>query len=116
MNAVERVIQYSKTPSEAPTHATPDHPHLLTAPADWPAAGAIEFDRLVLCYRPGLPPVLRGISCNIAAGEKIGIVGRTGLEPPLSLCLCRYGADWCVGLCCASQALESRRFRLLCFA
>ena len=29
-------------------------------------------------YREGLPPVLQGISLEIRAREKIGIVGRTG--------------------------------------
>ncbi|PHH84520.1 hypothetical protein CDD83_1818 [Cordyceps sp. RAO-2017] len=29
-------------------------------------------------YRPGLPLVLRGLSLDVAAGERVGIVGRTG--------------------------------------
>ncbi|KAG8961668.1 hypothetical protein FRC05_005842 [Tulasnella sp. 425] len=29
-------------------------------------------------YRPGLPPVLKGITMEIKPGEKIGVVGRTG--------------------------------------
>jgi ATP-binding cassette subfamily C (CFTR/MRP) protein 1 len=29
-------------------------------------------------YREGLDLVVKGISCNIKGGEKIGIVGRTG--------------------------------------
>lgn len=31
-----------------------------------------------MSYRPGLPPVLKGVSLLIPGGEKIGIVGRTG--------------------------------------
>ena len=31
-----------------------------------------------LRYRDGLPLVLKGLDCKISAGEKIGIVGRTG--------------------------------------
>lgn len=38
----------------------------------------MEFDKLTVCYRPGLPPVLKELSFNVKAGEKIGIVGRTG--------------------------------------
>jgi len=33
---------------------------------------------LVIKYREDLDPVLRGISCTINSGEKIGVVGRTG--------------------------------------
>ncbi|KAF8750785.1 ABC protein [Rhizoctonia solani] len=38
----------------------------------------IEFRDLVMSYRPGLPPVLRGVSLHVRGGEKIGVVGRTG--------------------------------------
>jgi ABC-type multidrug transport system fused ATPase/permease subunit len=31
-----------------------------------------------MSYRPGLPHVLKGFSLDVAAGEKIGVVGRTG--------------------------------------
>lgn len=40
--------------------------------------GNVQFDNLKICYRPGLPAVLKNLSLNIKAGEKIGIVGRTG--------------------------------------
>jgi ABC-type multidrug transport system fused ATPase/permease subunit len=33
---------------------------------------------LCLCYRPDLPLVLKGLSLSVKAGEKVGIVGRTG--------------------------------------
>lgn len=33
---------------------------------------------LCLAYRPGLPLVLKNLSLQIRAGEKVGIVGRTG--------------------------------------
>jgi ABC-type multidrug transport system fused ATPase/permease subunit len=49
-----------------------------SVPTEWPTAGRIEIKDLELCYRPELPPVLKGISLDIKAGEKIGIVGRTG--------------------------------------
>jgi len=29
-------------------------------------------------YRPELDPVLKGVSFSVSAGDKIGIVGRTG--------------------------------------
>ena len=31
-----------------------------------------------LCYRAGLPPVLKELDFTIKPGEKIGVVGRTG--------------------------------------
>jgi len=49
-----------------------------TPPAPWPSAGTIEFNQIVLKYRPELPPVLKGLSMSVRPGEKIGIVGRTG--------------------------------------
>ncbi|CAE6500425.1 unnamed protein product [Rhizoctonia solani] len=49
-----------------------------TPPKTWPDHGAIEFHDLVMSYRPGLPPVLRGVSLRVRGGEKIGVVGRTG--------------------------------------
>jgi ABC-type multidrug transport system fused ATPase/permease subunit len=50
----------------------------IKPPANWPSHGAVEIQNLVMRYRPELPPVLRSVSCSIRAGEKIGIVGRTG--------------------------------------
>ncbi|KAI7932977.1 hypothetical protein MJO28_017890, partial [Puccinia striiformis f. sp. tritici] len=44
----------------------------------WPSGGSIQFDSIVMSYRPGLPHVLKGLSIDVAAGEKIGVVGRTG--------------------------------------
>lgn len=43
-----------------------------------PAAGAICVRDLVVRYRPGLPLVLRGVSFDVAGGNKVGLVGRTG--------------------------------------
>lgn len=51
---------------------------LLSPPADWPARGEISFEKVVLRYRPELPPALKGLSFSVAAGERVGIVGRTG--------------------------------------
>lgn len=42
------------------------------------AAGAICVRDLVVRYRPGLPLVLRGVSFDVAGGNKVGLVGRTG--------------------------------------
>lgn len=47
-------------------------------PTQWPSKGEIEFDKVVMPYLPGHPPVLKGISFSIREGEKVGVVGRTG--------------------------------------
>lgn len=39
---------------------------------------AIEFERVSLRYRPGLPLVLKDVSFSIAPRQRVGLVGRTG--------------------------------------
>jgi ATP-binding cassette subfamily C (CFTR/MRP) protein 1 len=72
-NAVERVGNYIDTPSEAPLVIEGYRP-----PPAWPTDGAIEFQNVVMRYRPDLPPVIHGLSVKIHPMEKIGVVGRTG--------------------------------------
>jgi ABC-type multidrug transport system fused ATPase/permease subunit len=58
VNAVERVMWYSDTtslPQEAP-HNLPTQPS-----PTWPETGEIEFKNVIMSYRPGLPPVLKGL-------------------------------------------------------
>lgn len=64
-NAVERVLYYAELPSEGAA-TTPNDP-----PSAWPEAGAIEFKDVELAYRPGLPPVLKGVSFQVKPGEKV---------------------------------------------
>uniref|UniRef100_A0A803QEB7 ABC-type xenobiotic transporter n=1 Tax=Cannabis sativa TaxID=3483 RepID=A0A803QEB7_CANSA len=73
LNAVERVGTYIDLPSEAPEIIESNRP-----PPGWPSSGSIKFESVVLRYRPGLPPVLHGLSFTISPTEKLGIVGRTG--------------------------------------
>ncbi|KAG8474416.1 hypothetical protein CXB51_033997 [Gossypium anomalum] len=73
LNAVERVGSYINLPSEAPDVIESHHP-----PPGWPSSGSIQFEDVVLRYRPELPPVLCGLSFTASPSEKIGIVGRTG--------------------------------------
>lgn len=44
----------------------------------WPTAGRIRFCDFWFRYSNELPWALTSISIDIAPGEKIGIVGRTG--------------------------------------
>lgn len=73
LNAVERVGTYIDLQSEAPAIIESNRP-----PPAWPSSGSIKFEDVVLRYRPGLPPVLHGLSFEISPSEKVGIVGRTG--------------------------------------
>lgn len=75
MNAVERLTYYSseQLPQER-AYKVPE----TAPPADWPSQGEITFENVTMAYRPELPPVLKNISIQIRAGEKIGVVGRTG--------------------------------------
>mmetsp|Transcript_84054 Transcript_84054/g.116116 ORF Transcript_84054/g.116116 Transcript_84054/m.116116 type:complete len:388 (+) Transcript_84054:482-1645(+) len=45
---------------------------------EWPDHGEIIFDNVILKYRPTTEIVLNNLSFDVAAGEKIGVVGRTG--------------------------------------
>lgn len=40
--------------------------------------GAIEFRGVHMRYRPTTPLVLHGVSFRLAAGQSVGLVGRTG--------------------------------------
>ncbi|CAN6675143.1 metal resistance protein Ycf1p [Trichomonascus vanleenenianus] len=83
--SVERILEYSQLPSEAPEIIENSRP-----PAAWPTAGAIEFKDYSTRYRPELDLVLKGINLKIEPGEKIGIVGRTGAgKSSLTLALFR---------------------------
>lgn len=44
----------------------------------WPAQGAIEFLKYSVQYRSDTPIVLSNLCFKVKAGEKLGIVGRTG--------------------------------------
>ncbi|XP_077876096.1 ATP-binding cassette sub-family C member 10 isoform X3 [Ictidomys tridecemlineatus] len=44
----------------------------------WLTQGSVEFQDVVLVYRPGLPNALDGVTFRVQPGEKLGIVGRTG--------------------------------------
>ncbi|PWZ39338.1 ABC transporter C family member 9 [Zea mays] len=73
MISVERIMQYSRIPSEAPLIV--DH---YRPPNSWPDAGTINIRSLEVRYAEHLPSVLRNISCTIPGRKKVGIVGRTG--------------------------------------
>ena len=67
--SVERVLEYINLPEEAVLHTR--LPCLVTN-------GEIRFKQVKLRYAEGLPLALKGSSFRVKAGEKVGIVGRTG--------------------------------------
>ncbi|CAG9464562.1 unnamed protein product [Pedinophyceae sp. YPF-701] len=73
MNAVERLFEYDDEELEAPEVIETSRP-----PATWPHAGAVVAKGLQVRYRKELGLVLKGLSFDIAAKEKIGVCGRTG--------------------------------------
>ena len=73
--SVERVKEYQEVEHEVDVMEPDDMTHV---PHNWPSRGEISFNDYSTRYRPGLELVLTGVTCHINAGEKIGIVGRTG--------------------------------------
>ncbi|KAK8935796.1 ABC transporter C family member 8 [Platanthera zijinensis] len=71
--SVERIEQFMHIAPEPPAVIDGSRP-----PASWPQEGRVDFENLKIKYRPGSPFVLKGISCTFWAGNKIGVVGRTG--------------------------------------
>ncbi|KAF9150322.1 hypothetical protein BG015_007856, partial [Linnemannia schmuckeri] len=73
LNSVERVAEYMNLEEEPAAIIEGSRP-----PASWPHAGEIVVDHLTMRYAPDAPAVIKDVSFRIKAGEKIGVVGRTG--------------------------------------
>jgi len=71
--SVERIFEYCDLPREAAARLPSDD-----ALQNWPAKGAIDFEKVTMRYREGLDPALHGLSFSLEAGQKLGVVGRTG--------------------------------------
>lgn len=72
MTSVERIIEYANLPPE------PQVINPVKLRSHWPERGLIEFINLNFRYSPALPFALININLRFEAGEKIGVVGRTG--------------------------------------
>ncbi|XP_068850410.1 ATP-binding cassette sub-family C member 10 [Capricornis sumatraensis] len=70
--SVERLEEYS---CDLPQEPRGQQPQLGIG---WLSQGSVEFQDVVLVYRPGLPNALDGVTFRVQPGEKLGIVGRTG--------------------------------------
>uniref|UniRef100_A0A1A9WJ69 Multidrug resistance-associated protein lethal(2)03659 n=1 Tax=Glossina brevipalpis TaxID=37001 RepID=A0A1A9WJ69_9MUSC len=76
MTAVERVVEYDDIEPEGELESKMDK----KPPETWPEEGKIIFDELSLRYFPDPKSeyILKSLTFEIKASEKIGIVGRTG--------------------------------------
>lgn len=75
-NSVERISEYCDLEVEREWTRTDNRNPVI--PAGWPTQGEITFRDYSVRYREGLDLVLAEVNFKVAAGEKIGIVGRTG--------------------------------------
>jgi ABC-type multidrug transport system fused ATPase/permease subunit len=77
---VERITEYLDLPQEPPAIIESHRP-----PAYWPSSAKnsslVVVEDLNIKYAPELPSVLQNISFELKAGERIGLVGRTGQDP-----------------------------------
>ncbi|KAJ0037798.1 hypothetical protein Pint_23652 [Pistacia integerrima] len=73
MISVERILQFTNIPSEAPLEIKDCRPD-----SEWPTSGNIELKNLHVQYTASLPMILKGITCTFPGEKKIGVVGRTG--------------------------------------
>ncbi|KAJ6448334.1 P-loop containing nucleoside triphosphate hydrolase protein [Mycena sanguinolenta] len=71
-NSLERIQGYINIEHEKPTTEAGK------PPAYWPASGDLRVEGLSARYSEDGPNVLHHISFHVKAGERIGIVGRTG--------------------------------------
>ncbi len=74
MTSVQRMQEYTALKSESPALIEADK----ALPRNWPSKGEIHFTNVVMRYRSGFEPVLKGVSFHVAPGMKVGVVGRTG--------------------------------------
>jgi ABC-type transport system involved in cytochrome bd biosynthesis fused ATPase/permease subunit len=70
-------VEYLNLPQEPPAVINDSRP-----PAYWPSSSKkeplLKVEDLAVKYAPDLPNVLHGISFELAAGERVGLLGRTG--------------------------------------
>lgn len=71
-NSLERINHYLSIEQE------PESTQEGKPPAYWPASGSLKVENLCARYSPNGPLVLKDINFEVASGQRIGVVGRTG--------------------------------------
>ena len=66
--SVERVIEYTETETEGDWQIAETRP-----PSRWPDEGKVAYENYSTRYREGLDLVLRGITVDVKAGEKVSL-------------------------------------------
>jgi ABC-type multidrug transport system fused ATPase/permease subunit len=108
MTSVERLKFYSQIPSEKIEGPA-------NVPDSWPSRGELKVENLQAQYAPHLPLVLKGLSFQVPAGQRVGIVGRTGSgKTTLFQVLYRFieasqGRIWIDGIDISTLSLERLR-------
>jgi ABC-type multidrug transport system fused ATPase/permease subunit len=77
MTSVERIDEYAQLPREEDEGS---HKRLVKTSPKWPTHGKIDFRYYSLRHRFNLEYVIRHINLRIESGQKIGIIGRTGMH------------------------------------
>lgn len=72
MMAVERVLEYRDLEPEQKEIKK-------VADKSWPSEGKIQFKNVTYRYSNDTEPALKDVNFSVSKGEKIGIVGRTGV-------------------------------------
>ncbi|ORZ09044.1 P-loop containing nucleoside triphosphate hydrolase protein [Lobosporangium transversale] len=78
MVSVERMMEYAQIKPEESSRRAFNPDGTSVVPNGWPSEAKVTFTDMSLTYPRGEGPVLKHISLNFRAGERIGIVGRTG--------------------------------------
>jgi ABC-type multidrug transport system fused ATPase/permease subunit len=76
MTSGERIDEYSHLSREEDEGG---HKRLVKTSPKWPAHGTIEFRNYSLRHRFNLNYSIRNINLRLESGQKIGIIGRTGI-------------------------------------
>lgn len=74
MNSTERVADYATELKQEATYKDDS-----TDPgAQWPSHPSISFNNVSMRYRENLPLILKNLSFEVEAGQRVGICGKTG--------------------------------------